>query len=1638
MGTMTSVGFLLLLVVLLRGGHLCQRAPSSRGLHAGLFVAAQTPCDDSNCNGLGTASGTLEDGCSCDCQPEYGGGNCGQCAANRVSWPTCSPAACTSTDCSSHGSVTGGNRVVGCQCSCTSKYNGTTCNACAYGRTGYPNCNTLAACTRAADCNNKGATSGLVLNGCTCNCDATYAGPSCNTCAANRHNYSTCSPTPCSDDMRCNFPQGVANGDLVAGCGCTCAAAYNGSTCNKCAAGRYNYSRCDPVTCTNSTLECNGRGSAYGNYVSGCKCTCFDLYNGSRCGTCANRRNPATYPACDPLPCPATYCNSSGIIVGDQIVGCSCLCNASRRGAHCELCAVGRGPLPLCDPIACSPDYCNGYPAFGNNQVEGCTCACSGVNAGPTCRDCTAGRSGPSCSPEPCSPAYCNFNGPVVGDQVSGCSCGTCASGYDSSLCGQCASSFGGYPICEKPCGEAFPGYCMSIGTIAGYPSTGCSCTCPSYAAGARCEQCAPGFRNYPTCSLVSPCTFDDTVNANSCNNHAVSMVGDVEVHGCKCVCRQGWNSVTACATCLAGFSGASCEPLRCNVSLHNALYCSNRAMAMSGWLPVAGACVCDACMAGYTGPKCGNCSQGYSRRGRLAFNCTSRTASPSLTSDVTRTVSRPSWSLSASVSQSRTKATFVVTLTPTTSGPGRTASLQPQATATWRETSSPSLRATRSSSLTDSQPPVGTLSAKLSSSASGRLTVSRPSRSHNSMSPSASRQSQTVSYASLSLIQTSTAQSTATLLPQATRSVNPTVSFTITRSRSRGKYTLSCSPSTVPANVLWSSAEAADVESTTYTMLYFRARSMDDQRDVALEAFQRRASGTTCFSENSFGGIALVNTTDSILRTLNVSSTQFNASAFNTRHNNVTSHFNHGGAFQASDVKYVFAASTLCVNAISVAEAMSDASATAIIQRGDCAGTSIPPLLPANNNASSLRVADAPLTERQVLRVIIPSQSGVSLSADVLARQSWTLVASLSPTCFDRLASSAPVSIDVVPSTSDQLLFQSMTSSVSTALAGSGMLTASSGLALQRAMGMLSQWQCDKSWGALEFMSSPTGITLTDLDAQHEIGAAVGNVAVIIGLFLFTMGVSAAIHYAKLLVEQRAVATASRGARHRRKRERVATVARKATVWRAASQFRAMHITGSASLLLLPATISSIVVAMTAPTTPLEHAWALAALGVLCLSIFGCTVFFFHASFRPVYQEATAAANAAIAAASGTWTGRIRYRLTQLFRGDGEWVDPCYQSFVAAFEAERSKRHEEEKRRRKLEAEKEAKRVRHWSEFALRGAEKDGKKQPRAARKVRVAAHYDYDYVTLLGFAFDEYRPHRQWYMAVECVATCVTATFASLLPLWGCLLWVPVAYTVCVTMEVIAIALLRPYRSRFLNGLNFARSLLGSGATIYRMAASDNAASSVVDSLLTAMLILSILTGVTDVLRFVHKTVKSVQQQFRERQERSVFETRQRAAAMLQRHGQSLTEKDLNQISMPSLGAAPALIELDDLLEVGSTQPGTAVSVDTRQRGQPPGSSDETGSSDDTLGRKPSRKEKKTAVLKMSDVYGDRHNMAEDEDDYVSQNSSQSSSDGASAARRSRPQGGAAANRYDSQRVRQELTALLTIENTASDSQI
>eukprot|EP00659_Diplonema_papillatum_P006539 gene6539-9991_t len=292
---------------------------------------AWSVCNESvHCNGHGSSATDNGNRTSCVCKckgnwvgdhcgtcpMQFEGANCDSCALGRIGYPTCTR--CDEDQhCSGHAlSVTddGDRKLCVCNCSekwtgsscntCEAKYDQNTCDRCADGHVGFPDCRQCSS----SDCNGHEAnvTSNAAKTECVCNCAnqwtgdtcdvceaSKYAGDDCNRCAVGHTNYPLCGDA-CHVDYNCSGNADSVTFDATGGtCSCMCMGSWSGDACDICDA-KYNQVGCDfcadgfiaypnCTECTNSE-HCNDRASTVASKASGDQCMCTGRLRSLRAG----------------------------------------------------------------------------------------------------------------------------------------------------------------------------------------------------------------------------------------------------------------------------------------------------------------------------------------------------------------------------------------------------------------------------------------------------------------------------------------------------------------------------------------------------------------------------------------------------------------------------------------------------------------------------------------------------------------------------------------------------------------------------------------------------------------------------------------------------------------------------------------------------------------------------------------------------------------------------------------------------------------------------------------------------------------------------------------------------------------------------------------------------------------------------------------------------------------------------------------------------------------------------------------------------------------------------------------------------------------------------------------------------------
>eukprot|EP01060_Flectonema_neradi_P040424 TRINITY_DN91_c0_g1_i6.p1 TRINITY_DN91_c0_g1~~TRINITY_DN91_c0_g1_i6.p1 ORF type:complete len:1991 (+),score=377.02 TRINITY_DN91_c0_g1_i6:229-5973(+) len=646
--------------------------------------------------------------CKCDCRnmwtgdncqtcpPVYGGTDCNECAAGAVGYPSCGQCD-NSTDCNSHAEAISVNKTTDtCICDCLSQYEGTVCDKCSSGHINYPTCTM---CDNTTHCNGnaKLVSDDGMRSECTCDCrnkwtgktcdtcPPEYGGPDCNECAEGRIGYDTC--TECTIKNHCSdHATNVTDDGTRTTCKCTCENGWSGSQCetcepkydnsnglcDSCAPGYINY-----PTCTQCDINiCNGKASTIsddGNRDT-CVCQCDGHWTGPQCGTCPPQfqgmncdqcaDDRINFPSCE-LCNITTHCSDNAVSVqADPTQSfCSCDCSDSWTSPpnpsdpQCSVCP------PEFDQMTCSscaPTYfnypnctkcdvvsgCNNHAKSATVVNDVCKCECNGQWSGETCNLCDTKFDQSTC--DRCADGYIDYPNCIQCDDSIHCSghgvaksnavrtectcecanswvhktgkCDYCdPSKYAGANCDQCAQGLKDYPLCGDICHISMCGGPNKATTVTYNAQTGnCDCTCANQYSGnncsvcdakyaGNCNGCAVGYFGYPTCTM---CTND-----LHCNGNAVTVTSDLMNVGCQCVCKNSFNG-DKCAGCPPGMDVATCS--RCAdgwmgvapqcTQCDNAIHCNGNAVNMTA---SATACTCH-CKNQFVGSQCDHCPDRY------------------------------------------------------------------------------------------------------------------------------------------------------------------------------------------------------------------------------------------------------------------------------------------------------------------------------------------------------------------------------------------------------------------------------------------------------------------------------------------------------------------------------------------------------------------------------------------------------------------------------------------------------------------------------------------------------------------------------------------------------------------------------------------------------------------------------------------------------------------------------------------------------------------------------------------------------------------------------------------------------------------------------------------------------------------
>ncbi|MEE6464203.1 hypothetical protein FKM82_006212 [Ascaphus truei] len=332
-----------------------------------------------------------------------------------------------------------------------------------------------------------------------CYCKRNFSGNNCGQCAEGFYSFPACrripfypvpTPSPKPDEpsagdiigCRCTGV-GVLSSDCDIQTGrCPCRVGFQGSTCDSCAVGYFNYPFCQKCHCNPAGVVaevCDPVG----------KCLCHFRAEGAQCDQC--RPGYHSFPRCEECDCdmfgavdPA--CGSRG----------QCRCRTNFAGLSCNQCAPDFYSYPSCTACQCSP---HGSYQTGCDPTTG-QCDCRPGVIGQRCDRCSSGSY---------DYPYCQgFNGEcdpagTMDSQVGHCQCLPRVEGL---TCNRCKPLYWDLAR-ENPMG-CIECNCEVKGTVSGvgecHQMEG-ACHCKPNVCSTSCDTCNEGYfyledRNYFGC----------------------------------------------------------------------------------------------------------------------------------------------------------------------------------------------------------------------------------------------------------------------------------------------------------------------------------------------------------------------------------------------------------------------------------------------------------------------------------------------------------------------------------------------------------------------------------------------------------------------------------------------------------------------------------------------------------------------------------------------------------------------------------------------------------------------------------------------------------------------------------------------------------------------------------------------------------------------------------------------------------------------------------------------------------------------------------------------------------------------------------------------------------------------------------
>uniref|UniRef100_A0A8C0ZYF8 Laminin subunit alpha-2 n=1 Tax=Castor canadensis TaxID=51338 RepID=A0A8C0ZYF8_CASCN len=466
----------------------------------------------------------------------------------------------------------------------------------------------------------------------SCHCKAGFGGLSCDRCARGYFGYPDCKPCNCSGP-------GSTNEDPCFG-PCTCKENVEGGDCSRCKSGFFNLQEnnpkgCDECFCSGVSNRCQSSYWTYGNMrgwyltdISGHIQVAPHQDNSdsphqiSISNTEARRALPDNY-----------YWSAPALYLGNKVSPYGawflllCFHSPIMRVGFIYLVGLDTEELMALFLVAsvnhscwprhrringtvfggiCEPCQCFGHAESCDDVSGECLVSAfyrGGSHRWPYCNKCLPGFYGDPTqgTSEDCQPCACpldipsnNFSPTCHLDWSLGLICDECPVGYTGPRCERCAEGYFGQPSVPggscRPCqcndnlDFSIPGSCDSL--------SGSCLICKPGTTGRYCELCADGY-------------FGDAIDAKNCQpcrcnvNGSYSEICHTRTGQCECKPNVQGQRCDECKPETFGLQSArGCVPCNCNSFGSKSFDCEE-----------SGQCWCQP---GVTGKKCDRCAHGY------------------------------------------------------------------------------------------------------------------------------------------------------------------------------------------------------------------------------------------------------------------------------------------------------------------------------------------------------------------------------------------------------------------------------------------------------------------------------------------------------------------------------------------------------------------------------------------------------------------------------------------------------------------------------------------------------------------------------------------------------------------------------------------------------------------------------------------------------------------------------------------------------------------------------------------------------------------------------------------------------------------------------------------------------------------